>query len=105
MEPHGGQWVSVHRAMGSQLYDGTAGIGLYLARLTRVSDDAIIGDDCAAVIIDRPIVNIDDPFDLELAEFLLEREPNLSERARGYLTTIQRAIDDVARTVSRMREF
>src|SRR5882672_10288514 len=38
-------------------------------------------------------------------ESLLEREPNLSERARGYLTTIQRAIDDVAGTVSRMREF
>jgi signal transduction histidine kinase len=38
-------------------------------------------------------------------ESLLEREPNLSERARGYLSTIQRAIDDVARTVSRMREF
>jgi signal transduction histidine kinase/CheY-like chemotaxis protein/uncharacterized membrane protein affecting hemolysin expression len=36
---------------------------------------------------------------------LLEREPNLSERARGYLTTIQGAITDVARTVSRMREF
>jgi signal transduction histidine kinase/ActR/RegA family two-component response regulator len=38
-------------------------------------------------------------------ESLLEREPNLSERARGYLTTIQRAIEDVARTVSRMKEF
>jgi len=38
-------------------------------------------------------------------ESLLEREPNLSERARGYLTTIQRAIVDVARTVARMREF
>ena len=38
-------------------------------------------------------------------ESLLEREPNLSERARGYLETIQRAIDDVARTVARMREF
>jgi signal transduction histidine kinase/ActR/RegA family two-component response regulator len=36
---------------------------------------------------------------------LLEREPGLSERARGYLVTIQRAIDDVARTVARMREF
>jgi signal transduction histidine kinase/CheY-like chemotaxis protein/HAMP domain-containing protein len=36
---------------------------------------------------------------------LLEREPNLSERARGYLTTIQRAIEDVAETVARMREF
>jgi signal transduction histidine kinase len=38
-------------------------------------------------------------------ESLLEREPNLSERARNYLTTIQRAIEDVARTVARMREF
>jgi len=38
-------------------------------------------------------------------ESLLEREPNLSERARDYLTTIQRAIEDVADTVARMREF
>jgi len=38
-------------------------------------------------------------------ESLLENEPGLSERTRGYLTTIQRAIDDVAQTVSRMREF
>ena len=38
-------------------------------------------------------------------ESLLEREPNLSERARSYLTTIQRAIEDVAGTVARMREF
>src|SRR6202008_1799064 len=36
---------------------------------------------------------------------LLEREPNLSARARGHLTTIQRAIEDVASTVARMREF
>src|SRR5206468_1882488 len=38
-------------------------------------------------------------------ESLLEREPGLSDRARNYLTTIQRAIEDVAGTVSRMREF
>ena len=38
-------------------------------------------------------------------ESLLEREPTLSDRARAYLTTIQTAIHDVARTVSRMREF
>jgi signal transduction histidine kinase/ActR/RegA family two-component response regulator len=36
---------------------------------------------------------------------LLERENDLSDRARKYLTTIQRAIDDVAGTVARMREF
>ena len=39
------------------------------------------------------------------AESLLEREPNLSERARSSLRTIQTAIEDVAETVSRMREF
>lgn len=38
-------------------------------------------------------------------ESLLEREPNLSERARAGLQTIQQAMEDVARTVARMREF
>jgi CheY-like chemotaxis protein len=38
-------------------------------------------------------------------ESLLEQEPNLSARARDYLGTIQRAIEDVAQTVSRMKEF
>jgi signal transduction histidine kinase/CheY-like chemotaxis protein len=38
-------------------------------------------------------------------EILLEREPNLSPRTREYLETTQRAIEDVAHTVSRMREF
>ncbi len=36
---------------------------------------------------------------------LLEREPGLSDKARNYLTTIQRAVDDVADTVARMRDF
>lgn len=38
-------------------------------------------------------------------ESLLEQEPGLSARARNYLTTIRRAIDDVANTVSRLRQF
>ena len=38
-------------------------------------------------------------------ESLLDREPNLSARARDYLSTIQRAIEDVSHTVARMREF
>jgi signal transduction histidine kinase len=38
-------------------------------------------------------------------ESLLEREPNLSPRAREYLETIQHSIDDVSQTLSRMREF
>jgi signal transduction histidine kinase/ActR/RegA family two-component response regulator len=39
------------------------------------------------------------------AEALLEQEPNLSTRAREYLTTILRSIGDVAQTVARMGEF
>src|SRR5690606_31197141 len=38
-------------------------------------------------------------------ESLLEREQSLSDRGRQWLTTIQRAIEDVAGTVARMREF
>jgi signal transduction histidine kinase/ActR/RegA family two-component response regulator len=38
-------------------------------------------------------------------ESLLEQEKGLSPRAQGQLKTIQRAIDDVAQTVARMREF
>ncbi|MEO8018672.1 MAG: ATP-binding protein [Pseudomonadota bacterium] len=36
---------------------------------------------------------------------LLEREPNLTDKGRAALTVIQRAIDGVAETVARMREF
>lgn len=38
-------------------------------------------------------------------ESLLTKEPNLSARAREQLTIIQRSVDDVAETVSRLREF
>jgi len=38
-------------------------------------------------------------------ESLLARERNLSPEARSQLETIERAIDDVAHTVARMREF
>ena len=38
-------------------------------------------------------------------ESLLESEPDLSPRTRRNLETIQRAVEDVAQTVSRMKEF
>jgi signal transduction histidine kinase/ActR/RegA family two-component response regulator/HAMP domain-containing protein len=38
-------------------------------------------------------------------ESLLETEAGLSDRARNYLETIQHAVEDVAQTVSRMKEF
>ncbi|MBI3706620.1 MAG: response regulator [Proteobacteria bacterium] len=38
-------------------------------------------------------------------ESLLETEPNLSPRARGYLQTVQRSVEDIAHTVARMKDF
>ena len=38
-------------------------------------------------------------------ESLLEQEPGLSPRARDYLETIQRAVEDVSHTVARMKDF
>jgi CheY-like chemotaxis protein len=39
------------------------------------------------------------------AQSLLAHEPNLSQRARDYLTAIGRSIDDVTATLARMKEF
>lgn len=38
-------------------------------------------------------------------ESLLEKEPGLSARAREYLETIQRSVEDVSHTVARMKDF
>jgi CMP-N,N'-diacetyllegionaminic acid synthase len=50
------------------------GICYALRRRTLIDEGHILGDDCVAVIVERPVVNIDEPFDLELATFLLQRE-------------------------------
>ncbi len=34
----------------------------------------ILQDRCFGLVIERPLVNIDDPFDLELAAWLMERK-------------------------------
>lgn len=50
------------------------GICYSARRETIVERGQILEQLCIAVIIERPIVNIDEPFDLELAQFLVERE-------------------------------
>jgi CMP-N-acetylneuraminic acid synthetase len=46
----------------------------YAARREVITDrEHVFGDQTGAVVIDRPMVNIDDPFDLELARWLWER--------------------------------
>ncbi len=42
-------------------------------RATVVEQGTIIEQKCMAVVIDRPVINIDDRFDLELAEFIAAR--------------------------------
>lgn len=49
------------------------GICYAVRRDTLLTGGTIIESDCAAVVIKRPIVNIDEPIELELAEFLLAR--------------------------------
>ncbi|MGE4469821.1 MAG: hypothetical protein AB7D47_06785 [Desulfovibrio sp.] len=41
-----------------------------VTRQQLLDDGVIIGPDCAAIVIDNPVVNIDDPWELEFAEFL-----------------------------------
>ena len=50
------------------------GLCYALTRGALVDRGHILEEDCAAVVIDRHVVNIDEPFELELAEFLLRRE-------------------------------
>jgi CMP-N,N'-diacetyllegionaminic acid synthase len=49
------------------------GLCYAVTRQALMEDGHILEDDCAAVVVERPIVNIDEPFELELAEFLLGR--------------------------------
>jgi type 2 lantibiotic biosynthesis protein LanM len=50
MEPRSGQWVTAYRAMATNLYDGTSGIGLFLARLARLTGDPIIRSTAVAAL-------------------------------------------------------
>jgi CMP-N-acetylneuraminic acid synthetase len=46
-------------------------------RETLVDDGHVMDDDCVGVLIDRYVVNIDEPFELALAEFVYERGGDL----------------------------
>jgi lantibiotic modifying enzyme len=42
MEPHGGEWKVAHKSFGPDLYSGTSGIALFLARLQRFRPDPLL---------------------------------------------------------------
>ena len=50
------------------------GVCYAIRRSVLVEDKRIFAERTVPFVIDRPIVNIDGPFELELAEFLLQRE-------------------------------
>ena len=50
------------------------GICYAVRRKTLIEHGHILEEDCVAVEVERPVANIDTPFDLELAEFLFSRE-------------------------------
>ena len=50
------------------------GVCYAVRRSTLLEGGTIVEESCAAVVIDRPVVNIDEPYDLELAEWLLQRQ-------------------------------
>jgi CMP-N-acetylneuraminic acid synthetase len=49
------------------------GLCYAVRRQTLVDANHIIEQDCFAVVVNRPVVNIDEPFELEMAEWLLRR--------------------------------
>ncbi len=69
--PDGGKYA---RRQLIRSYYHRNGLCYAVRRETLIVKGHIIEQDCAAVIVDRPVVNIDDPLELELARFLLTRE-------------------------------
>ncbi len=53
------------------------GVCYAVKRETVVDRGQILEERCAAVVIQRPLVNIDEPFDLELTEFLLSKQQQI----------------------------
>ena len=44
MESHAGEWKVTHKSFGPELYSGTSGIALFLARLHRLRPDPLLAD-------------------------------------------------------------
>lgn len=50
------------------------GICYAVRRDTLVEGGHILEDQCAAVVVERPVINIDDYFELEIAEYLMSKD-------------------------------
>ncbi len=63
-------------------YFSRNGLCYAVTRNTLIEKGYIVEEDCVGVVIDRPIVNIDDPFELDLANFLYQREQAINTESR-----------------------
>ena len=59
------------------------GVAYAVRREPFLTSKEVIGDTTAAVVIDRPLVNIDDELELEFADWLLQREGTSAEQKRA----------------------
>jgi hypothetical protein len=50
------------------------GVAYAVRRETFLKTKTVIGENTLGVVIDRPLVNIDDPFELRLADWWLSQE-------------------------------
>lgn len=50
MEPHGGEWKVAHKSFGAELYSGTSGIALFLARLHQLRPDPLLAETARGAI-------------------------------------------------------
>lgn len=67
-----GASVTARQQLGGDLYFRN-GVCYALRRATLLEERTIFGEHTVPLVIERPLVNIDEPFELELAEFLLAR--------------------------------
>lgn len=73
LEPYLGPGMRPSLRQSVPVYYHLDGSCYAVTRETLVKDGHIIEEDCAGVLIDRFVVNIDEPFELELAEFMYAR--------------------------------
>ncbi|MEM8970659.1 MAG: acylneuraminate cytidylyltransferase family protein [Pseudomonadota bacterium] len=63
------------------------GLCYAVKRETLLSDGNIFENDCGAVITDRPVVDINEPLDLEFAEFLMKKDQRFGHSAVNKFVT------------------
>ena len=54
------------------------GLCYAVMRATLIDENHIFEDDCAGVVTERHVIDINEKFDLELAEFLMRRDVEFS---------------------------